>query len=251
MVFGQRIPAEEELSTHYSGYKRNNSISPITVKRYEELLDEFEPFRKSNRILDIGCGDGHFLAVAKARGWEVFGTEFTDEAVSAGKNKGITIYKGRIQDYAGPSEFDIITSFEVLEHINDCNEHAQHIFELLRKGGQFYFTTPNFNSLSRRLLGANWKMIEYPEHLSYYTVKSIDSILKRAGLLKGKFKTTGFAMQKFHSTDEQMDGKAGRNEELRATIEKKPLLQFVKLSINAALSAFRLGDTLKGYYQKP
>jgi len=203
LVFGQRIPSESELATHYAGYTRNNSISPITVKRYEELLDEFEPFRKTNRILDIGCGDGHFLAVAKAKGWEVYGTEFTDEAVSAGKSKGITIYKGRIQDYAGPSEFDIITSFEVLEHINDCGEHAQYVFSLLRKGGQFYFTTPNFNSLSRRLLGAKWKMIEYPEHLSYYTVRSIDSILNRAGLFKAKFKKPSNAMQKFQNSHEQ------------------------------------------------
>src|SRR5437764_554107 len=79
-VFCEKIPSEKELTDHYKSYGRNDYLSPITIKRYHELLDEFEKFRKTNKILDIGSGIGYFLEVAKSRGWEVFGTEYTDKA---------------------------------------------------------------------------------------------------------------------------------------------------------------------------
>ena len=171
------------MQAHYATYTRDNSISSITVSRYEELLEKFEPYRKLNRILDIGCGDGHFLAVAKRKGWEVFGTEYTDEAVAVSRAKGIEVHQGAIQDYPA-EQFDVITSFEVLEHINDGREHVRKINSLLRDGGLFYFTTPNFNSFSRKWLGGKWNVIEYPEHLTYYTVKTVTQFVAGCGLRK-------------------------------------------------------------------
>lgn len=250
LVFGKRIPSQKELHDHYALYRRNNPLSEITVKRYEALLEQFEPYRKTNRLLDVGCGDGHFLAVAKSKGWEVFGTEYTDEAVAAGQNKGITIHKGRIQEYADANEFDVITSFEVLEHINDGNEHVAAIHSLLRSGGLFYFTTPNFDALSRRVLGGKWKIIEYPEHLCYYTSSSMHGLISKNGFVRKSVLTTGCTMQKFPIA--QKEGEvASRGDDLRESIEKRPLLQFAKQCVNGVLNVFRLGDTLKGYYVKP
>ena len=80
-VFCNRIPTNDELLNHYKKYNRGNELSPITLLRYNELLDKFEQFRQTNNILDIGCGDGYFLEAAKNRGWNVYGTEFTDEAI--------------------------------------------------------------------------------------------------------------------------------------------------------------------------
>ncbi len=249
LVFGKRIPTEAELQLHYAKYTRDNSISPITIKRYEELLDQFEPYRKLNRILDIGCGDGHFLAVAKRKGWEVFGTEYTNEAVNVCREKGIQIHQGSIQNYVA-DQFDVITSFEVLEHINDGREHLSKINELLRNKGLFYFTTPNFNSMSRRVLGGKWNVIEYPEHLLYYTKPTISKILNDAGFSKISFKTTGFNMQRFKLSGGNAEHIGNTDETLRNAIEEKKLLQFAKKIINGILNTFRLGDTLKGFFIK-
>lgn len=245
LVFGKRIPTEEELAAHYGKYPRNTAISPITIKRYEQLLEKFEPYRRSNRILDIGCGDGYFLAVAKAKGWEVYGTEFTDEAVDICKEKGISMHKGIIQSWSGPHDFDVITSFEVLEHITDGRAHVRMIHELLRKGGLFYFTTPNFNSLSRKWLGGKWKIIEYPEHLCYYTPRTIHRLLSDAGLRRLEVQTTGITFRQFPSANSDY---ATQEEQLRTSIEGNRVLTLAKNSLNWWLSVLQTGDTLKGFY---
>lgn len=247
LVFASRIPSEEELNAHYASYPRNTSLSPLTIKRYEELLEQFEPYRRTNRLLDIGCGDGHFLAVAKSKGWNVFGTEFTDEAVEVCRAKGIEMHKGIIQSWSGAGNFDVITSFEVLEHITDGKEHASSIHALLRKGGLFYFTTPNFNSFSRKWLGGKWKIIEYPEHLCYYTSRTITRLLNDAGLHRLQVKTTGLTLRQFPAGENHY---AQKEEALRNSIEGNKLLLFAKRTLNWWLSLARLGDTLKGYFVK-
>ena len=93
-VFSERIPSHRELEEHYKGYSRDDYLSPLTIKRYNELLDYFEQFRKTNNLLDIGCGMGYFLVEAKKRGWNVFGTEFTDTAIKICKQKEISMKKG-------------------------------------------------------------------------------------------------------------------------------------------------------------
>ena len=247
LVFCQRIPTQQELVDHYSKYPRNTSISPLTIKRYEELLLQFEPYRRTGKILDIGCGDGHFLEVAKRKGWDVYGTEFNREAVEVGEQKGIKMHEGLIQQFSLANEFDVITSFEVLEHITDGNEHVAKIQSLLRKGGLFYFTTPNFNAFSRRLLGGKWKIIEYPEHLTYYTVQTVTRLLVQNGLKRLNILTTGITFRQFPNGETHY---AASEEQLRNSIESKGYLRVLKNFVNYWLSVFNLGDSLKGYFVK-
>jgi 2-polyprenyl-3-methyl-5-hydroxy-6-metoxy-1,4-benzoquinol methylase len=250
LVFGSRIPTQEELQAHYAQYPRNTSISPVTVKRYEELLEKMEPWRKTNKILDVGCGDGHFLEAAKRKGWDVYGTEFTDEAIASCRAKGINMFKGSIQSY-NENNFDVITSFEVLEHINDGREHVRKIHSLLRAGGLFYFTTPNFSSLSRKKLGGKWNVIEYPEHLTYYTTSTITRLLTEAGFKKRSMRTTGFSPQRFNLSKGTATRPGNSDESLRLAIEEKAHLRLAKNIANGLLNLFRAGDTLKGFFTKP
>jgi 2-polyprenyl-3-methyl-5-hydroxy-6-metoxy-1,4-benzoquinol methylase len=247
LVYGERIPSLQELNDHYGKYPRNTSISPLTIKRYEELLEQFEPYRRTNRLLDVGCGDGHFLEVAKRKGWTVYGTEYTSEAVNVGRAKGIEMHEGLIQSFTAAGEFDVITSFEVLEHITDGNEHAAAIARLLRKGGLFYFTTPNFNALSRKWLGGKWKIIEYPEHLTYYTAQTAEKLLVKAGLQRLQIISTGITLRQFPSGENHY---ASSEEQLRNSIESSGSLRLLKSFINYWLTLLNLGDSLKGYFVK-
>ena len=93
LKFIRKIPSIQQLKNYYSNYvyEMLDSINPINRIRYNALLDEFEPYRKNNSILDIGCGAGQFLEVAAERGWEVTGTEFSDKALGICRGKGITM----------------------------------------------------------------------------------------------------------------------------------------------------------------
>jgi 2-polyprenyl-3-methyl-5-hydroxy-6-metoxy-1,4-benzoquinol methylase len=262
MVFSSINPTPEQLENHYKGYGRNDYLSPITIKRYHEILDGFEAVRKTNRILDVGCGIGYFLDVAKARGWEVYGTEYTDSAVKICEDKGIIMHSGALDplNYE-PESFDVITSFEVIEHINTPNEEIPRIFSLLRKGGYFYVTTPNFNSLLRYYLGPKYNVIGWPEHLSYYTPKTLETLMLNHGFKKVWVQSTGISITRFLTS---RSPKASKNpdegtefvsahtddEKLRTRFESNALLTFAKKTINFILTLTGKGDALKGLFQK-
>ncbi len=254
-IFSQQIPTEQELINHYEGYGRNDYLSPITIKRYNELLDEFEPFRKTGKLLDVGCGIGYFLEEAKKRGWEVYGTEYTDEAVKICSEKGVIMHQGKLDpENYNLGEFDIITSFEVIEHINNPIEEVTNFHSLLRKGGLVYVTTPNFNSLLRYRLKEAYNVITYPEHLSYYTPKTIHQLFKRIGFSKKRILTTGISLTRLKTskgTSEQgFISEMSDDEKIRSQFESKWYLQFAKKTINGFLTLIGKGDSLKGYFVK-
>ncbi len=260
-VFSKQIPSKEELIAHYEGYGRNDYLSPITIKRYNELLDEFEKYRKTNRIIDVGCGIGYFLAVAKERGWEVYGTEYTDQAIEICEGKDISMQQGVLDPNNYPPEyFDIITSFEVLEHINNPQEELASFYKILRKGGLVYFTTPNFNSLLRYRLRNYYDIITYPEHLSYYTPSTIKKVFKKSGFKPLKVLTTGVSLTRLKrgkisktgndEVKEKIVSKNSSDEKLRMEIEEKKHLQIAKKFVNKTLTVFGVGDSLKGYFIK-
>ncbi len=254
-VFSKKIPTNEELISHYDGYGRNDYLSPITIKRYNEILDKLEKYRKTNKLIDVGCGIGYFLEEAKKRGWEVYGTEMTDKAVEICKQKGINIYHGElnISDFEEGS-FDVVTSFEVIEHIYNPQEEAKKFNYLLRKGGLLYLTTPNFNSFSRDILKDKWSIIYYPEHLSYYTKKTINSLLSNNGFVKKCILTTGISLTRYkkslNKSSQKLISNSSDDEKIRIKAEENIFLKLIKNIINLKLSILGKGDTIKAYFVK-
>jgi len=258
-VFSQRIPSEKELTDHYDTYGRDDYYSPLTRKRYHELLDIFEPHRKTNKILDIGSGIGYFLEEAISRGWEAYGTEYADKAIDICSAKGIHMKQGKLNsEWYEKESFDIITSFEVIEHINDPNEEMEKIRSLLRKGGLLYITTPNFNAIERLLLKGEYNVIVYPEHLSYYTPYTLNYLLKHHGFKKKSLQTTGVSLSRIISSREPGSNynenrpvsPLTTDERLRNSIEGNRLLIIAKHIFNRVLSIAKIGNSLKALYQK-
>jgi 2-polyprenyl-3-methyl-5-hydroxy-6-metoxy-1,4-benzoquinol methylase len=252
-VFCKPIPTQQELNAVYEGYGRNDYLSELTIQAYERVLDSLEPYRKTNRLIDVGCGIGYFLEVAKRRGWEVYGTEFTEEAVNICEGKGVSMKLGPLNpaDYQRES-FDVITFFEVIEHINNPKVELGHFNSLLRKGGLVYCTTPNFNAVERFLLGADWNILGYPEHLSYYTPSTLKRVFKESGFRTQKVMATGVSLtriKKSQGTSSQATISATSDDEkLRNQIAGNPLLGMAKDIINWKLTLFGVGNSLKGWF---
>jgi 2-polyprenyl-3-methyl-5-hydroxy-6-metoxy-1,4-benzoquinol methylase len=248
-VFCSRIPSNEELAKHYDGYPRATELPALTKKRYHEILERLEQLCSGRRILDVGCGDGHFLEVALERGWKAYGTEFTDDAVRVCRDKGIEMRQGPLSKDMFSEAFDVVTSFEVIEHINNPVAEMKIIYDLLKPGGLFYCTTPNFNSTSRRFLGPKWNVIEYPEHLSYYTPGTLDQLFRNTGLKKTELITSGISVSRFRqSTGSSESG--SKDQELRQKAESSLLLGTIKKMLNTILNLSNSGDSLKALYRK-
>lgn len=259
-IFSKHIPSETELFLFYSNYPSFESVSEITRKRFQQILDGFEKFRKTNNLIDVGCGDGFFLDEAKKRGWNVHGTEYALHYINICKQKGIHMQSGKLNPSNYDLEyFDIITSFEVIEHINYPVEELSNFNAITRKGGVVYITTPNFNSISRRMLKDNWSIIWIPEHLSYYTTPSIHYLLKRCGFRKLNIQTTGISIERarnaYFKNKQKNEShstiyKSMNDKQIREQIESSNILKITKSILNFVLIAFKLGDTIKATYQK-
>lgn len=250
LVFAGREPSAEELAANYGAYSRADYDSPITRRRYRELLDGFEPYRRTGRILDMGCGIGFFLEEAQARGWEAYGSELEPRAVEIVRGKGLHCAQAPID--AGtfePGSFDVVTAFEVVEHLGDPLAEAETIARVLRPGGLLYCTTPNFASLSRRALRDRWSVIAYPEHLTYFTPATLRSWLARAGFTPVKLTTTGISLARLqHDVASAERPDHCSDEGLREQVESSRALRAAKSAANALLGATRSGDTIKGHF---
>ncbi len=254
MIFTQRIPSTKELSDYYSSYGASHYKSELTTKRYHSLLDSWEGLRKTNQILDIGCGVGFFLEVAKERGWKVFGSEYDAKLVAICQGKGIEMHQGSIETFKTDQKFDIVTSFEVIEHINSPQKEMRKINELIASGGHFYCTTPNFNSILRYYLKGTYNVISYPEHLSYFTPKTLHFLLKKSGFERDYLKTSGISLTRLKTSlgksNEMMVSSQSSDEIVRNRIEKNSFLLYVKTLVNGLLNLLGLGMSLKALYRK-
>lgn len=255
-IFSKQIPTDTELKGFYTdSYDITRYFSPITEKRFNELLDVFEKERKTNRILDVGAGHGFFLEVAKKRGWEVSGTELIEDCIERCESKGINMFQGKLEDidFNGLT-FDIIVSIEVIEHLSNPIPFVTKVHELLEPEGLLYVTTPNFNSVLRYTLKEKYDVIEYPNHLCYFTPKSLKSLMTNQGFEAEMIKTTGFSFTRLKTSkgksDQDYVTETSDDEMLRYRIEKNKGLKLAKYSSNGMLNLFKVGDSLKGYFRK-
>ena len=259
LVFTHRLPSPDELQDHYAAYPAIGQLSELTVRRFGELLDRFEPFRRTGRLLDVGCGDGDFLSAAAERGWAAYGSEYGEAPRRRARERGLDVRPAPFT--AEPEEaggFDVVTSIEVIEHVTEPREEVARMTTLLRRGGCVYLTTPNFNSLSRRIAGPRWRAIAYPEHLNLFTPGSLHQLLTRAGLLKEDLRTTGLSpadiragLRPAGAAAVSAESPAGRDERLRSSVARSPLLDRGVAVVNSALSLAGLGDTIKALYRLP
>jgi SAM-dependent methyltransferase len=103
---------------------------------YEEFLARCRPVPGKNRLLDVGCGSGKFLRLARAANWDVMGTEIAEAAVQAARAAGLSVRLASLPTAELPeSSFDVVTLWNVLDFIPDPLEHARAARRLLVPGG--------------------------------------------------------------------------------------------------------------------
>jgi len=136
------------------------------------------------RLLEVGSGQGEFLARMRARGWQVQGIDPDPRAAHIARERyGIEVAVGAMESarYA-PGSFDAITMNHVIEHVFDPVGLLKQCYELLAENGRMVIVTPNADSLGHGLLGRDWRGLEPPRHLHIFSPRTMRRAVDCAGL---------------------------------------------------------------------
>jgi 2-polyprenyl-3-methyl-5-hydroxy-6-metoxy-1,4-benzoquinol methylase len=146
------------------------------MARRRRLVEQAVPQR--GRLLDIGCATGIFLNEMHRHGWEAQGVERSHRAATYARERfGLTVYEGRIEDIRLPERtFDVVTMWDVLEHVHDPRQVLQTIARLLKPAGLLVCSLPNPDSLEARLLKAAWVGYDLPRHLNLFRIHQLARI---------------------------------------------------------------------------
>jgi len=140
--------------------------------------------QKNGRLLDVGCGNGEFLAYMRSLGWDVFGVEPDEAAVRAARDRfDLVIYHGTLETVQLPEAFfDSVIMNHAIEHVPDPIETMRKCHALLKPEGRIHLLTPNTDSLGHRLFGISWRGLEPPRHYHLFTADTLKRCLRLAGL---------------------------------------------------------------------
>ena len=165
----------------YSDYIKDEPNIRRTARRRLAFL---ERFLAPGRLLDVGCAVGFFLDEARRRGWQVEGLDVSSFAVEYTRQRfGLTAHLGSFTEAELPAgAFDLVTMWDVIEHVPDPKAYVRRAAELLRAGGVIVLATPDVDSIPARLAGRRWvgfKLSE--EHIYYFSIKTLARMLDEAG----------------------------------------------------------------------
>ncbi|MFH1776635.1 MAG: class I SAM-dependent methyltransferase [Candidatus Omnitrophota bacterium] len=184
---------EEIQQTYY-----NREFEEVCLERIK-LIEKFKP---RGRLLDIGCGNGIFMQTAQKRNWTVEGVELSPLLVNfLQKKKGLPAQCGNFEqiDFSH-NKFDVITMWEVLDHVFSPKQILSKVSQLLNDGGIFVACVNNMNSLEKTLLGEKWRIINPEHHFTYFTPVSIKKLFGQAHFSIKKLYTKGFGLYEVIST---------------------------------------------------
>jgi 2-polyprenyl-3-methyl-5-hydroxy-6-metoxy-1,4-benzoquinol methylase len=136
------------------------------------------------RILDVGCATGEFLRMLGRVGpWEAHGTEVSPDAAKYAREcHGLDVCSGELADAHYPdSHFDVITIWDVLEHVHDPTSTLAEINRILKPGGLAVVRVPDVSSWDARLFGRHWVGLDAPRHIYVFSVETLSALLRKTG----------------------------------------------------------------------
>ena len=182
------LPTLQELSDFYDNsfadgmYQDFAAADELKQMTAQQRIKEItETISLAGKWLDVGCANGVFVDAISQHGVEAQGVELSEQAVAIGREQGLNLHVGTIEDLQADETFDCITAFDVLEHVLEPLDFVGSIFKRLNEGGHIVLTVPNAGGIVRRLMGKRWYFYIPEEHLHYFNRSNLAGLLEKQG----------------------------------------------------------------------
>lgn len=148
-----------ELRSYYGFCYDDDPQNPL-VQLYDHWLTLIEEVHEPGTLLDVGCGTGLFLSVARRRGWETYGIDGSEEATDYARDHfGLDPWVGDFADFSSEGRaFDVITGWDIIEHARDPLGLLSAIRRSLAPGGIVALSTPNQRNILDLVAGAMYRL---------------------------------------------------------------------------------------------
>jgi 2-polyprenyl-3-methyl-5-hydroxy-6-metoxy-1,4-benzoquinol methylase len=188
------MPSEIELNDFYQNYHKTSQYTgkiDSKQRRARKRIKSVKKLAKGKTFIDIGCNAGFAVEAARTLGLEATGIDLDQTAIEFAQKyyPQANFQAMSIQEVAKKGQtFDIIYCSEVIEHLSKVDDFVSSLYKILKQDGILFLTTPDIGhySIAKNLL--DWDGVRPPEHLLYFSKKSLGLLLKKHGFNKVKFK---------------------------------------------------------------
>jgi len=207
----QKKPSTKELEKIYSDsyFSKGKYGNDFAGKKEQERRLEFmrrAGIKNGSKVLDFGMATGEFISVMRDS-YDVWGIDRSKDAVDVAKRAfpelSDRLFSGAIDNLAFPEGyFDAIVLWDVIEHLDAPKETLSQLKRLLVHDGYLFISTPNYGTLTAKLMGKRWHFMTPPEHLVFYDQASLIKMCSYIGMTmqqwmtKGKWVNLGFLLYK-------------------------------------------------------
>jgi len=164
----------------YANYQQDHQVVRRNALSYIDLLSKH---KTNGKLLDVGCATGIFLEEAQKKGFKPHGIDVSEYAVKIAQKK----FKQKVKKGTLPNKkflnysFDVITLFDVFEHLDKPNKQLATYKKLLKKNGLIFIVTGNTDSLLSKIQKQNWHFFIPPQHVYFYSLKNLTTLLSSHG----------------------------------------------------------------------
>lgn len=186
-------PEHPRISYGEAFYAENRMIKEPACAVRDSLpkVRFVQKVKNSGNLLDVGCGLGYFLAAARSRGFSVYGIEHSEWALDYIKKQfDITAFSGPIENLKiDDGSFDMVTMWQVIEHLPDPLGTLKKIRDILRDDGVVIIETRNYRSFDAKVLKEKWNGWSLPYHLWHFDLSSLVRTIEKVGFTPIRLKT--------------------------------------------------------------
>ena len=224
-------------------YVQEREGRELTFEKHLNALEKFTGPSNGRSLLDVGAYIGVFVEIAQAHGWLAEGIEPSAWAVSKARERDLPIHQGTQHDMLLTSrKFDVVTMWDVIEHVTDPADELQQAYQLLNPGGWLAVHTMDIDSLIARFLGSRWPWL-MDMHLYYFSHTTLTEMIRKNGFeiawsgTEGRYLRLGYISSRLAGFNRYMGA-------VSSTLVNALNLSHIAIPIN-------FGDLFTVYARKP